>query len=84
MTTDQACLEDQNLCKDNQLPTGLLCAGGDGGVRTSLLAAARGLAGELAVLRMVERDGGRLRCGGEQETGPKEGRGKTKYPESAN
>lgn len=55
MTTDQACLEEQNSCKDIQLPRASLCASGDGGSRTSLLAAAHGLAGEMAVLRMVER-----------------------------
>lgn len=60
MTSDEACLEKQNLCKDDQLPTGFLCTGGDGGVGTSLLAAAGGLAGELAVMRTVESDGGRV------------------------
>ena len=80
MTTDQACLEEQNLCKDHQLPTGFLCTDWDGGVRTSLLAAAQRLAGELAVLRMVERDGRRVRCGGNRRQDLKRGEIKLNSP----
>lgn len=43
------------------------------GVRTSLLAAAQGLAGEVAVLRTVERDGGRVRCEGNRRQDLKKG-----------
>lgn len=40
---------------------GFICSGG---ARTSLLAAVQSPAGELAVLRMVEREGGRVQCEG--------------------
>lgn len=54
MTTDQACLEEQNLCKDAQLPVGFFRAGRDTGDRTSLLlAAVWRLAGKLAILRTL-------------------------------
>lgn len=73
MTTDQGCLEEQNSCKDIQLPRGFLCAGGDGGSRTSLLAAAQGPAGEMAVLRMVGRDGRSVGCWGNSRQDLKKG-----------
>lgn len=43
--------------QDGQLPMRFLCTGRS---RTSLLATVRSLAGELAVLRMVEREGERV------------------------
>lgn len=59
MTSDQVCLEEQNLCKDTQLPMEFLCSGRDTGGRTSLLAAVWRLAGKLAILRTLKGMGER-------------------------